>query len=197
MPNVKVAAQFQIGGDFWEFTSCVATGDKDWLARGTAFNTALVDNLLPALASDCTYMGSEWSDAIEKDTSGEFVPAEPDSVGGGGLSLPPYVAATVTLRVPTYGKGKQGRWFLAGIPVEGYLVGELEPDYRGTLQDAVTAFVAGLSSSSIQVLVAHYAPPNYTTFVSTDIVSRATVRSTLHGQRRRQHGVDISGRGGG
>jgi hypothetical protein len=198
MPSVKVAALFEIGSDNWEFTTTVATGSKDWLSLGTAFNAAVVDNLLPVLGSDCTFFGSQWADYIEKDTGGEFVPAAADSVGGAGLSLPPSVAATVTLRIPAYGKGKQGRWFLAGVPQEGYVVGELEPDYRVSLQAAVDAFIAALAGAAIQPLVAHFGKPaDGRPFLGTDIVSRAVVRTRLGGQRRRAHGVNISGRGGG
>jgi len=180
------------------FTTAVATGDKDWDARGTDWNTALIANILPNLGSDCEYLGSHWSDPFEQDTPGQFVPAPAASLGGGGLSLPAEVAFTTTLRTPTYGKGKQGRWFISGVPQEGYTVGELEPTYRATVNTAMTAFVTALAGSSIVVLVARVnratTPP---TLISTDIVSAVVVQITLRGQRRRQHLKSISGRGGG
>lgn len=198
MPTVRVAATFDIGGDTWQFTTGVATADKDWDSQGLAFNTAIIDSLLPLLGSDCTYVGSQWSDYVERETPGGFVPAEADSVGGGGLSLPPEVAATVTLETESYGRGKQGRWFLSGIPQEGYVVGSLETEYRASLQVAIDGLGAALAASNIVVLVVRLnrtvSPP---TLTSSDIVSGFNVRTVIRGQRRRQHGRDISGRGGG
>lgn len=198
MPSVEVQAKFESAGDPWMFTTAVATADKDWSSRGSDFNDQVIANVLPSLGSDTVYLGCQWGDPYERDTPGEFVPAPADSAGGGGLSLPAEVAATITKQTPTYGRGKQGRWFLSGIPQEGYSGGELEATYRETLQTAMTAFMAGLAGAAIVVLVARVdratSPP---TLIGTDIVSRLTVQVNIRGQRRRQHLRSISGRGGG
>jgi hypothetical protein len=193
MPTVRVAAKFITGRIEWELTTAVATASKDWDALGGSFNSAVTSQLMPLLSSQTEYQGSMWSDFIEKTAAGILQPAGIGMVGGVAQpSLPPLIAATVTLFTGVYGRGKSGRWFLSGLPITYVDGGLLISDSRIALQTAVDAFTSALVAADI---VPHVATWNRTTrpatFVGTQPVLNYYVRPVLHQQRRRQFGVSI------
>lgn len=195
MPTVHAAAQFKIESNTWQFGLWVATGDKDWAARGADFNAAVVDNIMPLLGADTSFTGSAWNDSIERDTAGTVVPVAAPSAGAGAPSLPSAAPIVVTCYNGAFGRGKQGRIFLSGIPNDQYTGDDLNADAVTAFQGAFDSFYAALVAAAIQPLTARLdrsaSPP---TLIGSDIVSKFIVRPYIRVQKRREQGRSIRGR---
>lgn len=192
MPTVHVAAKFQVETNQWQFGQYVATGDKDWASRGLDFNTAIAANIVPLLGADCEYVGSQWSDVIERDTAGTLVPVEVPTLGGGAPSLPSAAPIVVTCFNGAFGRGKQGRMYVSGVPNDQYEGDDLTPDAVTAFQAGFDAFFAALVAANIVPLTARMLrtahPP---TLIGSDNVQRYIVRPFIRSQRRRQQGRSI------
>lgn len=200
MPIVKVSAVFQVESNKWQFGQGLDVGSTDWATLGAAYNGAVTDNLVPLLGSDCSFMGTQWADVGGRITAGSFVPVEAETLGGGAPSLPSAAPIAVTCFNGEFGRGKQGRFFLSGIPNDQYEGDDLTADALTGFQTAFAAFYVALTGAGLAPVTIRYvrdetgkvtSPP---TVDSTAAVLRYIVRPIIRSQRRRQQGRSIKGR---
>ena len=170
----------------WQFDIHIDSSAGDPTVPAAAVNAAVEVNLIPVLATDTQFLGSQIADPYAKTIAGQFLQSATQPFGTeGATGLPPVACYTVSLYDGVYGRGRTGKIFISGVPVDAYAGGNLLSAFVGTAQTAFQGFVDDVNAGAGQVVV--YSKKDGAGYP----VFRLTVQSVLREQRRREFGRSI------
>ncbi len=162
-------------------------------AISTTLDAALTTNLAPLQSEDVAYDGIRIGDPVQRVLAGQVFPNTPTNGGVASPMTPPTTSVVVTLNTGDYGRGKQGRVFVPGLPEGVQIDGRLDSVNTALWQGAFDAINAALNADGFTWVVARRDvplthPPTYTVISPVILL---TARSILRVQKRREIGRSI------
>lgn len=169
------------------------TAGAGFAPMATSVDTHLGANLAPLQSVDCLYNGVRIGDPIQRVLAGQVFPNTTVAGTVNSPATPPTTSVVITLNTGRYGRGKQGRLFVPGLPEGVQLDGRLPPADTANWQTAFDAINAGFNTDGFEWVVAilhrpvtH--PPTYDGVVGVVLL---TARNILRVQKRREVGRSI------